>query len=264
MVKTKRKQFYSLTAMIMALAIVIAGPLSASAKADASSGDSSSVLTSETYVKKYLREKYDDDDAVITAGTKKVLNTQNYSQTQLNTYYKNATGTAVSGTCSEVATTSLIEFYKELESFTTNSSYKDTFVDILTMALEKGYYAVGEGTTQTKLDSLVTQSFALYGSSHKGNNDYTYLYSTICDKVADEGVPVLFSIVNHTMVGCGYITYTTTYTTSSGKTKTATDNFVIVNDGWANTSTRQYSYFPEDEISTNVFTRWEFCITKVK
>lgn len=126
--------------------------------------------------------------------------------------------------------------------------------------MDNGYYSVDDGTEQTKLDSLVTGSFSLYGSSNKGNNDYFNLYSTICSKV-DSGVPVLFSIVGHTMVACGYVTYTTTYTTSSGKVQTATDNFVIVNDGWSNT--RQYSYFPEASISTNIFTRWDFCITKV-
>lgn len=43
---------------------------------------------------------------------------------------------------------------------------------------------------------------------------------------------------------------------------TKKEQFVIVNDTWSNT--RQYSYFPEDEIGTSLFSRWDFGITKVK
>lgn len=228
---------------------------------EASEGTASDVLTSTDAVEEYLTEEYADyDDVTISAGAETKIDTKNYSQSKLNSYYKSVTGDTVSGTCSEVATLSLIEFYSELEEFFTNSSYQDTFVDILTIALNEGYYTVDDGTQQTKLDSLVTDSFSFYGSSNEGNNDYFNLYSTICEKV-DEGVPVLFDITGHTMVACGYVTYTTTYTKSNGKTKTVTDDFVIVNDGWSND--RQYSYFPEALISTNIFTRWEFCITKV-
>lgn len=224
-----------------------------------SSGTSSDVLTSTASVKQYLRDKY-GDDATIVAGEETKINTSNYCQTYLNSYYKTTTGTAVEGTCSEVAATSLIEFYSDLDGFTTNSSFEDTFVDIVNIALAEGYYEVGEGTSQTELDNLLEDSFEYYGSSNGADNDYFNLYKTICSKV-NSGVPVLFSIIGHTMVACGYVTYTTTYTSSKNKETTATDNFIIVNDGWSNS--RQYSYFPEDSISTNIFTRWEFCITKV-
>lgn len=262
MLKTKNRTTLSFTAGILAIMLIFSlCSFTFEVGTSYDTGDSDDVLTSTYYVEQYLKDKYGDSSAKITAGTPVVLNTQNYSQTTLNNYYKTETGTAVSGTCSEVAATSLIEFYKGVDNFTTNADHRDTFVDILDMALDKGYYSVEDGTAQNKLDSLVTKSFGLYGSSNKGNNDYFNIYKTLCEKVRDDDVPVLFSIIGHTMVGCGYVTYTTTYTTSSGATKTATDNFIIVNDGWSNT--RQYSYFPEELVSTNIFNRWDFCITKV-
>lgn len=68
------------------------------------------------------------------------------------------------------------------------------------------------------------------------------------------------------MTGCGYVTYDVRYFVNNGfgvpTVMTKKEQFVIVNDTWSNT--RQYSYFPEDEIGTSLFSRWDFGNIKVK
>ncbi len=221
------------------------------------------VLQTNEAVTDYLDNKYYEVDSVTKQSCVK-LDVPNYSQSTLNASFLKSTGTTVSGTCSEVAVTSLIEYYATLEGFTTHDSYEDTFADIMQLAMDKGYWKEDVGTYQTKLDSLVTDAFALYGVSHKGNNDYYNLYKTICSSV-DSGVPVLFNIPDHTMVACGYVSLSVSYYKKSSSTSTTAteEDFVLCCEGWAKTNKLEYSLFPTDEISTNVFTRWEYCITKV-
>ena len=68
------------------------------------------------------------------------------------------------------------------------------------------------------------------------------------------------------MCGCGYATYNVRYKKKGlfGVTKIVNkiEDFVIVNDTWSDN--HQYSFYPECEIRTNPFGKWEFGNIKLK
>ncbi len=41
------------------------------------------------------------------------------------------------------------------------------------------------------------------------------------------------------------------------------EDFAIVNDTWADSSEHQYSYFPVNELGTNIISRWDFGLVKI-
>lgn len=235
-------------------------------------GDSSYVFFNDSQVEEYIRSQFSGkaDLTISRYGSDVKLNTKNFSQSYLNSYYKQLTGIDVDGSCSIVAIMSVIEYYDRVKNQIDIGTPEDAFVVIMKIAIENKWtdsHKKDGGTSDTKRDNIMTASFKYYGSKNEGNNDYFDLYDKIKSEVGSNR-PSVFSIIGHSMVAAGYRRYKVQYTNTSGalwwkKTVTKTEyvDFVIVNDGWSNI--RQYSYFPVDKISTNIIYRWDFNITKV-
>lgn len=233
-------------------------------------GTSKSVLVTKKSVENYLQKSYSSYSGVtITAGKEVKLNSQNYSQNDLNDFYsQRGDGYGeITGTCWAVATTSVLKYNNA------KPLYKNVFASTVQESIKKGWALPVEdvnarmGFTFDVQDNLLTHMFSYYDINKKGNNDYFDIYETLVSEVKNNRV-VVFSIVGHTMVGCGYVPYTVKYSKTNlfgtKKTYSVKENFVIVNDGWENTNKRQYSYFPEREIGTGVISRWDFGITKIR
>lgn len=61
-------------------------------------GNSADALTSTTYVKIYLKNKYGDDNAKISSGIETKINTSNYSQTKIEEAGKSVTSKNIPST----------------------------------------------------------------------------------------------------------------------------------------------------------------------
>lgn len=243
-----------------------------------SSGTSADVIQTKNGVTTYLKDKYSSYSKVtVSAGTEKKLNTYNFSQGTLNDYfnanYQLANDESVTGTCSLVEILSLLEYYDRVKGQTDlPSTTNEAFCDIVLVAISNEYYTVGEGTKGDDVDNLLNDMFYFYHSTNTAYLDHLNIYSHIKSEI-DASRPVGFGINGHGMVGAGYVTYTTTYETTSGVlwwkktvTTTKTDDFVIVNDGWTNSSDGgdgQYSCFPTSSIGTNIIDLWQFDSTRI-
>lgn len=233
---------------------------------DKKNGTADSVFTSKQAVISYLKEVYSDEaNVTVTSGNEKKLDCDNHNQSTMKTYYNdNTTLSKISsseGICWAAATTSILEFYGA-----TSSSNVISF-NTLRIARNNGYWSPSsKGLTFDEQDNLLDKMFTYYDIDKVSNNDYYDIYDTLTEEI-DDGRAVVFTIVGHTMSGCGYVPYTVKYSYKNWLgftvTETETENFVIVNDTWAENRTRQYSYFPEREIGTNIINRWDFGISKM-
>ncbi|MDO4318382.1 MAG: hypothetical protein Q4C48_09280 [Lachnospiraceae bacterium] len=229
-------------------------------------GTANSVQRNQESVKAYLENMYKKKSIIsISAGQEHKLNSPNYDQTVIKDYYNFMKSQnkipKETGVCWAAAQASVLKFNG------VTGTGKEIGYRVLDRANFLSYWD-GEGSFDfAKADSLLTTMFSCYHKNKKGNNDRYDIYDTLCDEI-DNGRVCIFKIVNHEMTGCGYVTYTIRYSQKNvwGKTvkKTEKQDFVIVNDTWSDNSLRQYSYFPECEIGTNVFSRWDFGITKVR
>lgn len=225
-------------------------------------GTSKSVVNNAKTALKTEYSKKSGVSGVSVSGTETKQNSQNYDQSVLRKYYNNNNGTAkdlTDGICWCAATTSLLKFFKV-------SKGKDELAkSLIEQALSKGWIsATDTGMSAWDHDDLVTFGFTNNSIKKEGNLDFYGIYDTLKSEV-DNGRVVLFMVEDHTMTGCGYVQYTVNYTKTNSKGKKTSESdkvdYVIVNDTWSDS--RQYSYFPEDEIGTNIFTRWGFGIVKV-
>lgn len=228
-------------------------------------GTSNSVKKSKEAVESYLQNMYKKKSNVsISAGEEHKLNSPNYDQSAIKDYYNTKKSQnkipRKTGVCWAAAQASVLKF-NGVKGTGTEIGYR-----VLDRANYLSYWDGESGFDFTKADRLLTLMFSCYFIEKKGNNDRYDIYDTLCDEI-DSGRVCIFKIVEHEMTGCGYVTYTISYskkTILGTKTKKETQDFVIVNDTWENNDQRQYSYFPECEIGTNVFSRWDFGLTKVK
>ena len=234
-------------------------------------GTSASVYLSSNAVKADLKNKYEAMGGVkpgsvsVSKGADKKLNTQNYNQNTLKRYYNNNNGSDNDlpddgGICWCSAATSLLKFNGITKGKNALSC------DLIKHAIKKNWISSSStGLLTWNHDDLITFGFDDNSINKEGTNDYAGIYDTLKGEV-DNGKATLFMIKNHTMTGCGYVTFTVKYKKKNvfGVYTDRVDkkDYVIVNDTWADTSTRQYSYFPKDEIGSGIFT--VFGNTKVR
>ncbi|MBE5964409.1 MAG: hypothetical protein E7252_05660 [Lachnospira sp.] len=261
--------------MVMGVLLVIGRQELAPKKA---MGTSASIMDELSKVENYIYDKYSDyKDIDISLEKDKYIDTKNYNQDVWNNWYYLDTGIKAGGTCTVVATASLLEYCGNKYNI---SAIKDrtakpngTYIIFCEIIDNMWFYGHAtskqiRGVSHSRLDSNLTQMFTKYGSSLKGNNDYYDIYDSLKSEVNSDK-PVLFSMIGHTTVGAGYVEYEVEYTKKYWWGKQdgyATEKFIVVNDGWTNSIAypkRQYSYFPEREIDTGIY-RYQFGITKVK
>lgn len=224
---------------------------------------------------KYFSNKYGESVSYKENSEKKFLinNVTNFSQTYLNNYYNNYykdVSKKIDGTCSIVACLGMIYYYKNQKNeFQATDTSNKMFINIMDACLDKGYTKRSGGTSNSKLNNCLTQSFKTYNSNKNGNTEWYSLYDKMKNMIENNNLPLIFDLTNHSTVACGFTsfkyTYTETYTTGSlwwKKTKTKQTNgieeFVIVNEGWGY---QTKSIIPKSMI-TNIFDNMQICFAE--
>ena len=232
-------------------------------------GTSRSVQQNDKEVKEYLKNKYKKkNNVVVTFGSLKKLDSKNFNQTKIKNYYnksvsksKKITSSSSEGVCWSAAMTSLLKYNGVKESGSKVGS------KAISKAMDKKWIKYDDtGLWFSRHDALLNLLLKEYSIKNlKANNDRNMIFKTLKKEINDKRV-VLFSVKDHTMCGCGYATYHVRYKKMGlfGVTKIVNkiEDFVIVNDTWSDN--HQYSFYPECEIRTNPFGKWEFGITKLK
>ena len=155
----------------------------------------------------------------------------------VSAYIQSAFSTSDNNNCVLSSVTTLLKYYQQYKGYSNipNNIYT-IYADVRKIAVNHGY-TTSNGTPFTKINNIVTDSFAKYGyASVKGNSNYILSYSTFRNEI-DNNRPVLFSNANgyysnHNFVVIGYRSYTRS---------SAAKYFLRVNDNWT-TSERWYDY----------------------
>lgn len=239
-------------------------------------GTSAYILDEEQrdiYTKKTYQNQGFYNIKIKTSKVKK-LNSNNYNQEDLIKYYNknNQDGADINkgeGICWAVAMTSLLDYYGcESDIKDINKRSEIISKKVLDIAKKEGYwYPNTNGVSDSEEDDILDDVFASYGGKYKkydANSDTFNLYKTIRKEVNAGRVSIL-SIIEHAMAACGYEEYAVTYKYRNwigwprdGK---ATSKYVVVNS--AKDNYLPYHYYPEDQILTGIFDRWDFTVTKI-
>ena len=227
-------------------------------------GSAKSIQYDHNDVVKYLKKKYGSNsnepwsDISVYKGKETKINTPNYSQDRLNNYYNNHYARnyseKVNGTCWAVSTMQL------LRNYNAKKKPEDIFVDVINTTKSRKI----EGPNFSNSDILVNYMFSKYNMKYEADNDRYDIYKELKNEINNKR-SLIFKMSDHRVTAAGYVTYTIYgyRNTPWGKRHySEQENFVIINDGWSDI--RQYSYFPESEIGTTIFSRWNFGITKVE
>lgn len=156
----------------------------------------------------------------------------------LNAYYNNYKSLngndSINGTCTIVECLGLVNFYgNERDKLLKNDTSSDA-------CLDAGTTKVSSGTSASKVNNCVTESFKAYNSNRTGNTNWWYLYNNIKDEVNGNS-PIIFDSTNQSTVAVGLTSFNVTYTEDYTKgalwwkethtrTVTKTEEFIIVND----------------------------------
>ena len=200
--------------------------------------------TLKEYLKSTYYSSYDITSIRIEENDKFLIDEcKNYRQRDLNNYYnryKNYTTEEdkVGGTCSVVAAVSTVMFYDnydKLYKIDDNGKYV-FFSKLLDEALKKKYTTKSDGTEKGMINNLLSLAYDLAESNRYGNTEWYHIKKKL-NKSLNKGVPEMFSLKGHTVVVCGYTTFTFTVTYEKKKmlkTFKETKGAYIVNDGWGN------------------------------
>lgn len=161
---------------------------------------------------------------------------ENFDQNKLNNYYNSKVSKEsdkITGTCTIVACLGMINYYAyELEEFEIPDTYEECFVKIYDAILNAGYTSKTKGTSMSKVNNCLTKAFKTYGSGHKGNTEWFYIYKKTKNKITNDKRPLIFDLTNHSTVACGFTIYNVTYKNGNNENITTSEEFVIVNEGW--------------------------------
>ncbi len=206
--------------------------------------------------KSYYKKSVDDCKLV----SKYLLDTYNYSQTELNAQYQKEYGSKVSGTCSEVACTSIAEYYtrKRFAKTLGYNKYKNIFNSMILLGYGIGAYD-GMGTDVGSIYKIVNSYYTTYGFKGYGTRKTISIRSNISD-YNKKKKPVLGSFVSpkgegHSMVVAGIYELKITYKkTSKSKQKSVTVYYYAVNDGWykATSGDNKISYIDEKYLKNGI------------
>ena len=226
-------------------------------------GTTNSICYSDSDMQKWMKDNYTGTVTAKSLSSTKI-STLNVSQSELTTYYNKVHSsnpiTDKGGICWAAAQTSV------LKQAGATSSVKSIGRYVIEKAMDKGWVSTSDtGFNFTHADTLMNSMFDKFSMNKKANNDRYDIYNELKNEIS-KGRAVIFKIKEHEMTGCGYKEYQVNYQSKNilgvWKDKTDTCKFVIVNTTWGTATNNDYAYFPEGEIGANVFTRWDFGITK--
>ena len=216
----------------------------------------------------YLKEKYSEYSSVSVSSvsSESPLNTYNYSQTSLNSYY-NANNNeyydnGINGTCTQVAISIMTEYMKrkkEITPYVTCNTIHDIFANVITAS--HACLWDGNGTPRNMTVNIVDSNFYYYSPYYYGDYSWLFMESKIQDSLAD-GIPVVVHLDGHTVTGVGFVKKKVTYKKKNiwgvMTTYTQEETFLIINNGWYNTSTnssKTYSYVHFDDVLSIVVSK---------
>ena len=136
---------------------------------------------------------------------------QNYDQNALNDRYNSEKGYVkdsdkVTGTCAIVACLGLVSYFSTIDGFEISDSFYENYVAIYEACLNKGYATKQNGTSKSKVNNCVTESFSVFNSSRKGNTNWWELHNNIRDAV-NSNTPIILDLTNHSTVVVGLTSY---------------------------------------------------------
>ncbi|MBR5348081.1 MAG: hypothetical protein IK125_02490 [Lachnospiraceae bacterium] len=215
---------------------------------------------------RYLERKYAGEDVKkgtlkVSAGYPIALSSNNFDQARIKAAYNSNAAKAItkSGICWSSAITSMLEY----NSGRTLNGVQFGKV-VVNTAVEKKYVSPPNGGMKMgNICKLVTAMMPKIGlTTKKGNEDYYDIWESMLSEFNYNRV-CLLGIPDHIMCACGSEFARTSWKTLKGKTVTKTDEFVVVNDTWEDSSYRRYSFYPVEMIATGLFSRYEFGIIKM-
>lgn len=221
-----------------------------------------SVLYDNNAVVNYLKNEYSEYSSV-TVGSMKTtvskLNVYNFSQTTLNTHY-NALSTreyedGISGTCAEVAITMMTDYMIRAGKISTTAA-TDKF-SIFNRIVHEAYLLGwdGSGTLVSMINDIMDNNFENYTPVYSTDHSTLLLQSKLEDSIK-AGIPAVVNLDGHSVTGVGFVTVDVTYTSKNifgiSTTKTETEVFLVINNGWhdATSGYYQYSYVPFDDVKS--------------
>ncbi len=173
-------------------------------------------------------------------------NVRNFDQAELNSKYNRdkKDNQRIDGTCSIVATLGLVDYFgKNVDYFEMSDDDSENFSKIYDACLNKNYTTRKEGTSKSKINNCVTESFSACGGDRKGNTNWWEIHNNIRDAVSGN-TPIILSLTNHSTVVVGLTSYDYTYKVLEEvgwwiwekhleeRTYTVSKEFVIINEGW--------------------------------
>ncbi len=225
----------------------------------------SGVLTREYMLPEYLRQVYSNKQKkglkIELTRNVTLTNLHNYEQGALKKWYNanNTTGFKLDdrGICWAAAQTSVIKFYGVM------ARPEILCRDIINKAVAMGYYDEYKGFDVETAPLVMEAIFNKYSIKKEAELERYDIYAKL-EKEADKGRAVLFKITGHEMGGGGYRRYKITW---NGNSKGEVQKFVVCTDTWSNDyrdgQYLQFSWYPEREIGTGLFSRWNFGIVRV-
>ncbi len=187
------------------------------------------------------------------------LNVYNFSQTSLNSYYNLSPAceykNGISGTCVEVAITMLMEYMARKDKIS-NENYESKYTIFKMVVQEaKSLGWDGSGTLVSMIDNIMNASFENYTPVYSANHSTSKLLSKL-ETTITAGIPAVVNLKGHSVTGVGIVFVEVEYTKKNvfgvSTTKTANEVFVVINNGWYDSSVGeyQYSYVPIDEVKS--------------
>ena len=194
------------------------------------------------YLKSTYYSSYDITSIRIKENDKYLINScPNFKQDSLNKTYnarKNFTTKEdkIGGTCSVVAAVSTVMFYDNYDKIykVDDNGEVDFYCELLDTAIDKKITTRKDGTTNGMINNLLSLAYDLAESNRYGNTEWYHIKKKL-NKSLNKGVPEMYSLKDHSVVVCGYTTFTFTVTYEKKKmlkTFEETKEAYIVNDGW--------------------------------
>jgi len=209
------------------------------------------VMPNTSCVSQYLNSLYSNyskySSISITSCGEVKLNSNNHNQESFINYWnfnnRFQTINSGKGICWAVTTASILEYY----DMNRNPHMVPTTSALCNYIISKSPLSISDinndkGMTAADWVKLMNNMFSKYTINYKCNSDGKGFFNTIVGEINASRV-CKYQSRDHDMVVCGYVIYKIDFTDSKGIRKTEYQDFIIVNDTWAENNKRQYSYY---------------------
>lgn len=183
-------------------------------------------------------------------GDNEIVESSNYKQSDLNSYYNSQTGRNVTGTCTEAAVASYLYHYKYdvISNYDPTWNLNDIFYRTMNVAINKNLFT-GTSTMRDDAIKVFNEVLSDYSTgktaTRKCATGYN-IYKKVLQLAQNDDI-CIFNDDSHSMIACGIMYYVIQYGQGSNAISTF-ERFLIVNDGTSG-SQQQYGYYPVSRIN---------------